>query len=731
MVSGLLCAALLAGALTGCGQSGDEQEGPAKQRTGKYVEKELTLPEECREWVPKQTFATEDKLCLLFAKEQGDSLQLCEWQYGDEGFTKITPEWLREIELPSQTWMDVKLLQGGDAEFLFANYVEGDTYRAHLWRYDGENVTDITPQEWTVFHEEWQCFDYVNSIAALSDGRIAAASSMSFDILYGEDGSVLESMEQAAGSVSTVLADGDNFYLLSETMTGTPGIEKWVGGKSDVAESIPNGQESMNGLISCARADGALILAGADGIFCLAPGDKNWEKLLRGQETAFSMTQRWCSGLAALTDGSIYAMFQGEDGLNCLMEYRYDPDAVDEVKEVLRLFTVQESFLMQNAAALYHRAHPEIMIEVESFYSYEDFYAEEAPDYNDAYQKLNTMLMGEEAPDILVLDHLDIDAYAQKGLLADLQQIVLPMEENGELLANITTCFSNDDGSRYAVPLEFQCCFALGRGIVAEDMASLEALADFLEGETESCMGQQTVAELVDRFYPYFCGQLLSESGLDIGLLEEKLLCMQRIAKNSGIVAAHDENNGKKGHCYNEWDLASHIRLAFVKAGGFNDSMFPMAITDYVKGEFTAFENCFLPSCQIAVCTKGRHQETAGDFIRFALSEEVQSTDYYSGFPVNAICLEQLALADRSDIAAYTTIEAQDGSEAGFEIGNYSQETAEKLVELCRQLDRPAVTDEKIKEVLTEALTGLLIGGKTMEQTLKQVEGSLKMYLAE
>lgn len=731
-----ISAALFLGALTGCGAKEETKKEQPEEIKGRFVQTQQQLPDEWDGWTAKQLFVSDGRLHLLMAKEQGENLALQEWEYQNEKFTDVTREWLQTIAIPAQKWLDVRLMEAGDnTQYLYAAYTdsEEDSYKGHLWRSDGKTARDITPERWTELNEDWGCYEVINGIAALDNGTLLTYSGLSLDTLSGEDGSILKS-EQNTGNYydDNILSDGENLYLAAlDNGGGVNSIEKWKGGESNNSEIIPFDRSSPVGIEFCVLPDGTLISAGGDGIFRCEAGKTEWEKLLDGSETGFALTNCWCIGMAALSDGSIHALFQQENGSITLEKYQYDPDAVNEVTEVLKLVAVEESFLLQNAAALYHREHPEVLIELEYAYSYNDKYAGKTLDYNEVYQKLNTMLMGEEAPDILVLDHLDMESYAEKGLLADLQETVAPLEESGEILANVTGAYVREDGRRFTVPMEFGFTFAMGRDISAENMASLKTLSAFLEGKQESYLGAQTVEELVDLFYPYFCGEMVSDGKLNQDILKENLEYLKKIAKNSGVVEKHDDSNGRNGHAYNEWDLASRVKLAFDESTGFNGSMFDVAIVDFIKGDFTAFENCFVPSCLMSVCSKSKYQDTAKDFVRFSLSEAVQGTDYYTGYPVNVSCLEKLSAVDRSDIAACTEIEVGDGGSEIFNINAYPQETADKLMALCRQLDRPVVEDAKIREVLIDELGSYLDGSRSLEDTVSRIEGGLKMYLAE
>lgn len=720
-ITALLCAAILACTSAGCGKQDTEDENLTEQQKGRWIETQEELPAELEEWTLQDVFSVSEEIHLLATRRENGKTLLSEWASREDGFANVTEGWLASLELDCGEWLQVKLMENGNGtQYLYAGYVaEGEEeYKGHLWKGQGEQISDITPQKWTVLNEEWGMYERILGLAALGDGSLAALSYLSMDVLSGEDGSVLSSEPLSGQYEETVVSDGENVYLCAEEGSGIQ-IEKRGSG----TETIAFPTDSAGGVALCAAADGTLITAGADGIFRCRPGESQWEKLMNGSETDFAMTGCWCIGLAALEDGPIYALYRESEGGGRLNRYVYDPDAVIEVTQELKLYTVYESSLLQQAAVMYHKEHPEVLITIQ--YTYPAYYYEET-DYNAVYQELNTMLMGDDAPDILVMDHLNMDSFMDKGLLADIGEVVDPLEESGALLPGITGAYVREDGHRYVVPLQFGFTMALGRDIAQEDMGSLEALADFLSEKQESYLGPQTVSELVDKFYPYFCRDMVREKQLDREVLGRKLECLKKIADNCGIV----DSRGKEERCYNMWDLASQARLAFEEADGFKNCMFPIAMTDYIRGSFTAYENSFVPSLQTGIYAKSPYKDTAMEFLRLALSEEVQNTDYYKGFPVNQASLEKQVHEDRSEAEAETSIEAE-GGEVDFIIRDYSGETADRLLDLCRSLDKPVKEDEKIREVLTESLGEYLKGAQTKEETVQKIEDGLKMYLAE
>ncbi|MDE6923647.1 MAG: extracellular solute-binding protein [Acetatifactor sp.] len=728
---------LLAGSMAGCGEqgssgvAGDSVTGSEGATRGVWLEKEVTLTGIPEGVTPRQVYTVDDKLHLVTAADENGGLRIQEWELQEDAFAEVTQGWLTDFVIPGESWTDFRLMQGGNGvQYLFYSLVdsETETYRSYLWRGDGSESKEITPEKWTVADEEYGSYEYITGIAALNNGSLAAVSFHSADRINGEDGSVLDSIPVTGYYDGGMVTDGENVYLLSSGMTGSiDAVEKWIGGSMKDVVTIPLGQSSTSGLKLCALTDGTLISADGDGIFRCEAGTEDWKKLIEGLETCFSLSGTWCIGLTALQDGRIYALFGGEDNVRNLVVYEYDPEAVPVVSTVLKLYAVEESYLVQNAAALYHRAHPEVLIEVEYAYSREDRYSDVPMDYNTVQQQINTMLMGSESPDILVLDHLNKESYTEKGLLADLQDVIAPMEESGAVISNIMGAYHTEDGKQYIAPMQFGFSFAVGRDITAQDMASIQSLGTFLSGRSESYMGPGTVTELVDMFYPYFCGSMVENKTLNREILAEYLEALKQIADNSGIIEKRDMD--ERG--YSIWNLASVAKFAMEESDGFNGSMFPMAIVDYIKGEFTAFENTFTPYVEMGVSSKSEYQDIARDFIAFCLSDQVQGQDYYIGYPINAACLETLAQADRSNYAAETMIEIGEGAMEPFQIGAYPVETARKLVELCKGLDRPRKEDAKIREVLIETLPDFLQGTQSLEETLDKIDGGLRMYLAE
>ena len=263
------------------------------------------------------------------------------------------------------------------------------------------------------------------------------------------------------------------------------------------------------------------------------------------------------------------------------------------------------------------------------------------------------------------------------------------------------------------------------QGLADGIIKSKKVIAKAVSGKTESYMGDRTCGELVEEFYPLIVDDILQNRQVNRDSLRPWLEDLKKIADNCGILPSR-----KEGRAANIWDLGSDVKLVLQETDGFNQAMTPYAVAELLNANVVSVENAFYPKMVIGINSRSEHVEIAKDFLRFALSEELQSVDTYEGFPVNAKALETQAAADRSMAEAYTTYDI-DGTSAEFVIKSYSEETAKQLMELCKAATLCLKEDTQIETSLTESLQAYLNGQASVEEAMDAVEGSLKMYLAE
>ena len=66
-----------------------------------------------------------------------------------------------------------------------------------------------------------------------------------------------------------------------------------------------------------------------------------------------------------------------------------------------------------------------------------------------------------------------------------------------------------------------------------------------------------------------------------------------------------------------------------------------------------------------------------------------------------------------------------------FTVGAQSKEDCDRIIELCRGLNKKVVDDAQINLVISDVLSSYLDGSSSLEDTIDKIDRGLNMYLAE
>ena len=169
----LLCGLLTVSALTGCGAKRQEENFSEQLQKGRYVEEEVSLPKECEDSNIRQIFRQKEEVHLMTQTDVNGQSKLQEWKLSEDGsFQEVTGEWLGNVNMPYGEHGMLKLMQdAAGTQYLYASLYEeaGDFYQGHLWRSEGAEAVEITPEKWTEMDETYGFYDYPSDIT-LTEG---------------------------------------------------------------------------------------------------------------------------------------------------------------------------------------------------------------------------------------------------------------------------------------------------------------------------------------------------------------------------------------------------------------------------------------------------------------------------------------------------------------------------------------------------------------------------------
>ena len=223
------CMAIVMGLFTGCGNKNDQQiaASPDEVQKGRYVETELSLPEEWKDKNISQIFRSGDELHFLVAGGSEGQTTLEEWKLGEgDTLTEVTKDWLKAFpegkDLENSD--SFTLLQDAEGnQYLYGNcYRDEESSSAHLWKEADGSALDITPQKWLepMDMDGYRFYDTPQYVTLTEDELLVGLSYFSLDVVLAQDGSLVSSQESDSltdsGSLSDnkwVSAVGDTLYL--------------------------------------------------------------------------------------------------------------------------------------------------------------------------------------------------------------------------------------------------------------------------------------------------------------------------------------------------------------------------------------------------------------------------------------------------------------------------------------------------------------------------------------
>lgn len=188
-----------------------------------------------------------------------------------------------------------------------------------------------------------------------------------------------------------------------------------------------------------------LYIACRTGLYRYIWGGSVIEQIADGQMTALGDTQRSPRALQVLDNGEFRVMFSG----NYMVEMYYDETLPARPSKELTVYSLEEIGWIRYAGQLFQKEHPDVLVRYETGMD-----GDNAVGREDALKNLNTRLLAGDVPDVIVMDQMDIEQYADKGVLRELDGILQPYLDEGILYRNIVEGMRMTEKNKiYSVPM--------------------------------------------------------------------------------------------------------------------------------------------------------------------------------------------------------------------------------------------------------------------------------------
>lgn len=491
-----------------------------------------------------------------------------------------------------------------------------------------------------------------------------------------------------------------------------------------------------------------LYICGRNGLYRHPLGGASVEQVIIGSLTTLGDPSYSVRDMFMVEGNAFYTLCNSnEGGAYSILRYDFDPEMDATPANELNAFLLYENNNVRQAISTYQKAHPDVLINMEISQGFMG-----AATLSDSLRTLNANIMAGEGPDLIFLDGMPADNYMDKGVLADLSDLVDEACQEEELAENIVRAYQREEGL-CAVPTSFTVPVIVAPTDVLAKLNSLEDLVAAVEelraahpySEVSTITGMPWPYMALDQLYAVCAPAWLREDGaLDKEKLREYLLAAQRIDQAERTGRPEDDTGGNymvkygaSGSGFLGADILAGTSLMEVgtlrEPNGFTCLK---TVQEKLEGYGCAplkgqVGHVFTPEGLVGINAKSEHQEVARDFVRFMLSKEHQQNRLYS-LPVNLSALKEQANPNvykktSTGIGFYT----DDGTEVQIQFRSLALAEEEELVELVSTLDTPALLDQEMRSQVHLQGMDLLDGAIDMDAALEGILRQVNLQLSE
>jgi len=437
----------------------------------------------------------------------------------------------------------------------------------------------------------------------------------------------------------------------------------------------------------------------------------------------------------------------------------YDATVPTVPDDKITVYSLNDDDMVRQTITAYQTQYPDFYIE------YQIGMDEGGVTREDALKKLNTQLLSGGGPDVIMLDGMNIDTYAEKGVLMDLTDVVNEVNQSEGLYMNLVENMQSDDRI-YAVPTEFGMPIIIGRKEYVDNISDYKSLADMLEKAREEYPDKNLLtvcsAKGIMKRSTAICAPSWKDNKgqLDTQRIKEYLeqtkrlydvqmngtpqeqieMYQQRIAADESgenyedskyFVMANEmsyllrEFPFTYGQIITAYNYQSMLSVPRVK--GFDDTVFRP-----LNGQSS---NVYQPLSIAGINTATKNPDAAKQFLRMMLGTSVQGTIEF-GMPMNKKALAVRYEYDESELdeggaQSAVSFSDADGLAFGYDIFPVDQEGIAQLEAWIAALNTPYLCDTVLEDAVYTQGAKYLEGTQDIDAAVKAIADSVGIYLYE
>jgi ABC-type glycerol-3-phosphate transport system substrate-binding protein len=442
-----------------------------------------------------------------------------------------------------------------------------------------------------------------------------------------------------------------------------------------------------------------------------------------------------------------------------VMRYVYADDAQSVPTTVLRIYSLYEDENINLAVSGFRAKHPELQVLYEIGIDGTNGVTPE-----DARSRLTMELAAGEGPGVIVMDGIPFSPYADKGVFADLSQVLDRLSDE-ELFDNAVEAY-RQDGALMAIPAAFLVPLFVTKGDPLRNMTDLASLADYAEASRTAspdgsiCNIYNAVSALELLSVSSKGTWMQEDNRLDTDAIREFLTQTKRIYEAQTVgttlnetpeedpgMSPHDITLFYQGLTY--FNVLVDMQNDHAWAAGLFDT--DVSGLSYLQSSLRQQEASYVlmpgqdygsgtPQTILTVNQASPDQENALAFVEYMISAEFQTDSRLIGTGINqdAFHLKQV-LPDQIETfdTPYQTVSIISSSESdeilSVEMPLYwpTASDYQYLEDIILQLKFEPACDPRVYETVIDVGSKVLLGDITIEDGVKEIERSTALLLSE
>lgn len=524
----------------------------------------------------------------------------------------------------------------------------------------------------------------------------------------------------------TVCDDAERFYTLSPE--GSIGARQLSDGSADPKVDLQVPLDPMSFLRSMQKVGEDFYIM--DGKQVVRTNQTGTETVLAGGRYSFDTPSLMLQNMFVLPGGEIVlCMADMQSGR--IYKYQWDENATTDPEKTIKVWSLNNDPLMLAAIGEMRRKNPGVTVEYEVGLDESRGMTAE-----DAIKQLNTRMLNQDGPDVIVLDGIPAEVYAQKGMLQDLR----PLVDTKKLFPAFVEPFETSQGLYY-LPGSFSIPLLLSDTGPVDSLSALlqqvqqgqDALppVGYEQGMNGAPEEQRPVLqfndlqEVYDLLWNTSASQILTPQGLNGQAVEEMLKALQTIHDKYKL-SSQDQQHGSAAIAMigGATNMVGGSPLAYsgtgAHMGAYTASDLSMLgmLSQRPNTQLSSFpglvQGAYVPGTLVGINQETRKPDLAAQLLGILYGETVQGTITGTGFPVTQAGMEK-QMASINDMMK--------------EMGE--KEIPVDYTHLVSLAKTPILQDQVVKNTIWQEAEKLCKGEIQLEGAVKEIEQSLKNYLAE